>query len=118
MCGSELDDPPRCQSCGVCCFSMLERYVRVSGREYARLGEDAETLVRFIGNRAYMRMPDGHCAALRIDRDSAKFVCSVYDRRPDTCRDLERGSPECLGERALKADRPSVALRRGRRGGG
>lgn len=52
-----------------------------------------------------MRMTDGHCAALvvRSVTDVTEYFCTIYDRRPQICRDLARGSPECSGERALKA---------------
>jgi Fe-S-cluster containining protein len=102
---------PTCLDCGVCCFSELPTYVRVTGDDHARLGELADRLTRFVGNRCYMRMVDGHCAALVLDRERRRFVCSVYELRPVTCRDLERGGPACLGELALKADRPAAALR-------
>jgi Fe-S-cluster containining protein len=102
-----MDDVPECLSCGTCCFSTLERYVRVTGDDYERLGDRAESLTQFIGNRAYLRMEDGHCAALRVE--AGRFVCTAYDARPAVCRDLERGSPECLGEIATKRDRSLVA---------
>jgi Fe-S-cluster containining protein len=104
-------DLPECLACGVCCFSRLDTYVRVTGDDHQRLGELAEALSCFVGNRCFMRMAEEHCAALVVEHASARFVCSVYERRPATCRDLQRGSPECLGERALKGDRPAAALR-------
>jgi hypothetical protein len=107
---------PECLSCGTCCFSTLREYVRVTGDDHARLGADAERLTAFVGNRAYMKMADGRCAALRIDGRTGRFACSVYDRRPDACRDLERGSPACLGELATKGDRPRRFLARVRAG--
>ena len=79
--------------------------MRVSGSDWARLGPKAETLAHFIGNRAFMRMHAGHCAALKVDRDGTGrvgFFCTIYDDRPQPCRDLDRGSPECQGELALK----------------
>lgn len=82
----------------------------MTGDDHARLGSEAERLVRFIGNRAFMRMSDGHCAALVIDRENGRFVCSVYHARPDTCRTLERGGPACEGELATKSERPRLAL--------
>jgi Fe-S-cluster containining protein len=103
-------DAPECLRCGACCFSTLETYVRVSGDDHARLGDAAESLVRFDGHRAYMRMVDGHCAALVVDARSGRFVCSMYEARPDTCRDLARGSPACAGERETKRERPLLAL--------
>lgn len=108
---------PECLACGTCCFSQLPEYVRVSGDDYDRLGESAEDLVVFHGNRAFMRMHEarasgatvGHCAALRVDPRSATFACTVYGERPQTCRDLERGSSACDGERATKRERPLLA---------
>lgn len=94
---------PSCLECGVCCHSTLPTYVRVSGDDYDRLGDDAERLTTFIGNRCYLRIEDGRCKALR--RDERGYPCSVYERRPETCRTLERGSAECLGERATKRTR-------------
>ena len=81
----------------------------MTGDDWARLGEAAGQLAHFIGHRAYMRMSGGHCGALQWREDAQgerEFFCSVYDCRPQVCRDLARGSPECDGERATKAARP------------
>jgi Fe-S-cluster containining protein len=83
----------------------------VTGDDYERLGEGAGALVTWSGNRAYLRLEDGHCAALAIEPSTSRFVCTVYETRPSTCRDLARGSPQCAGERATKGERPLVALR-------
>lgn len=96
--------------CGACCFSESPRHARVTGDDYERLGDDAERLVVFLGNQAFMRIDGGCCAALRVDVRGT-FTCSVYERRPRVCRELERGSPACLGELATKAERPANALR-------
>jgi len=103
------DELPPCLECGACCFSNLETAVRVTGDDHARLGPAADDLVQFVGNRAYMRLVDGHCAALRVEPRGG-FVCTVYEARPDTCRDLARGSPACAGERFAKADRAAAQL--------
>src|SRR5271169_3543069 len=103
---------PECLTCGACCFSRLATYVRVTGDDHARLGDLVDELVTFDGHRAYMHMVDGHCAALRVEKSSRRLVCSAYDTRPQTCRDLARGSGACLGEIATKASRPLLALRR------
>lgn len=86
--------------------------MRVNGRDHARLGERVEELTLFFGNRCYMRMADGHCAALVIDVNTGSFVCSVYETRPEVCRELARGSPECAGEIHEKGERPTALLRR------
>jgi Fe-S-cluster containining protein len=106
------EPPEDCLRCAACCFSELYDYVRVTGDDFARLGPDAERMTVFIGNRAFMRMTHGHCAALVPDAESGTLSCSVYDRRPTTCRELERGGPACAGERWAKGDRPLLLLRR------
>jgi uncharacterized protein len=106
---------PECLACGTCCFSLLGTFVRVSGGDHARLAERAEELVWFDGNRAYMRMIDGHCGALTIEVASGRFVCSAYATRPQICRDLARGSSACRGELAAKSRRPLLALGLGSR---
>jgi uncharacterized protein len=103
---------PQCLACGACCFSLLGTYVRVTGGDYARLADRVDELVWFDGNRAYMRMVDGHCGALRVEGASGRFVCSAYATRPDVCRDLARGSGACLGELDAKAGRAVLALGR------
>lgn len=95
--------------------------MRVSGDDYARLGDDAEDWVTWIGNEAYLRLaplvpgdeggmpePVHACAALRVEGD--RFLCAIYTRRPGTCRDLDRGSPSCAGERETKGSRPRRVL--------
>jgi len=81
----------------------------VSGEDWHRLGPDADNVAHFIGNRAYLKMHDGHCAALEtgIAADGRReFSCTIYEQRPQLCRDLERGSPHCEAELILKGDRP------------
>ncbi len=86
--------------------------MRVTGADWTRLGDAAERVAHFIGrgHEAYMRMRDGHCAALEVRRVGegaavVEYFCTIYDRRPQICRDLARGSPECEGERATKTAR-------------
>lgn len=93
---------PECLECGACCHSRLDRYVRVTGDDYARLGEEAETQTSWFGNACFMAMAEEHCAALVVVPATGQFVCSVYGQRPETCRALERGSPECAAEREAK----------------
>lgn len=106
-----------CVRCGSCCFSESPRHARVSGDDYARLGEDAERLVTFLGNQAFMRIesagrepPIGRCAALVLDATDGTYLCSVYERRPEVCRELERSSGACAAEHAAKRDRARRAL--------
>ncbi len=103
--------PDDCQACGACCFGTT-RHVRVDGDDHARLGEDAEDLVVWIGARAFLRLEpprddasfDGiaRCAQL-LGTSSGGFACAIYDRRPTPCRELERGSPACLAVLAARS---------------
>lgn len=106
-----------CIACGACCFSESPRHARVTGDDYARLGDDAERLVVFLGNQAFMRIeacghepPVGRCAALVLDPESGTYLCAVYERRPDVCRELARGSAACTSEHHDKRDRARRAL--------
>ena len=102
-----------CLRCGVCCHSKLDTYVRVTGDDWERLGVEAERVAQFVGNRAYMKMTDGHCAALDVRLTPAggrEFFCTVYEQRPQTCRDLGRGTPQCEGELERKAQLVHPAL--------
>lgn len=104
-------DTPDCLLCGACCFSDLPQYVAVLGSDYERLGELAEEVTTWHGIRCFMRMHEGHCAALVVEPHSGRFVCSVYELRPETCRTLARASAECAGERHHKHQRTRRALR-------
>lgn len=101
---------PECTSCGTCCFSTLPEYIRVFGVDMDRMDDAAVAFTHFIGNRCYMRMEGGRCAALVVDAETRRFLCSIYEMRPDCCRALERGSGACRGEIATKAERPLIAL--------
>ena len=86
----------------------------MSGDDYARLGDEAEALVTWLGNEAFMTLggTEGaqHCGALRLDPAAGTLTCSIYDQRPQVCRDLERGEGACRAERAAKGKRPAQAL--------
>jgi uncharacterized protein len=99
--------PDDCTECGACCHGDGPRYLPVTGEDHFRLGDAAETLTEFIGNRCYMRLVEGRCIALRTRVQGKPYVCSVYAARPTLCRTLERGSPACLAvlERAYERAR-------------
>jgi len=104
------EEPPACLGCGTCCFSKLVNYVRVDGADHSRIGVAVDTLTHFDGNRCYMNMYEGHCAALAIELGTGQFVCSIYETRPSICRELQRSSPSCQGEIHDKSERPLLLL--------
>lgn len=101
---------PECTACGTCCFSTLPEYIRVFGIDWDRMGDEARALTHFLGNRCYMRLDGAHCVALRVEPGGPRFLCAIYEERPDACRSLERGSGACRGERHEKAERPLIAV--------
>lgn len=91
----------------MCCFSKSKRYVTVTGNDWSRLGNAAETFADFCGRDAYMRMDSYHCAALKPRQTGpgeVEYFCTLYPQRPQICRDVKRGSVECQGERMRKAE--------------
>jgi uncharacterized protein len=103
---------PECTACGTCCFSHTTDYLTVAGVDYERLGSDAPHFVQFQGQHAFMKMHEGHCAALVLEPLTGRYLCSIYERRPDVCRWLERGSGQCRAERHEKSEQALIALRR------
>lgn len=78
-------------------------------------GDDVpeEFVVEHGGARCMDQCGDGACVAL----DPATKLCTIYERRPQTCRTFERGSGLCRdvlaahAERAAAADRRAAALK-------
>jgi len=103
-----VETPENCLNCGVCCFSKSGTYVRVSEKDWLRLGEDAAQWARTVGGQHYMRMEEGHCLALQVTTHRGQppvFFCAVYERRPQVCRDLARGKSACKVELQAKAEK-------------
>ena len=57
-----------------------------------------------------MREDDDGCAALVLDPVGKRYLCSIYEMRPDCCRALERGSGACNADRHEKSERPLIAM--------
>jgi Fe-S-cluster containining protein len=86
-----------CLSCGACCYGP-EDYVAVSGPDRDRM--EARTAGRYVlrrGDRLWLRMVNGHCAALHARQ--GHFSCRIYGQRPTPCHVVEAGSRECLDAR-------------------
>lgn len=86
-------DALECQACGACCREAYHS-VEVSRRDpFVRAHPD---LLVEVDGRLTLPRANGRCACLE---GQGRFRCNVYDERPRTCRDFERGSENCLTAR-------------------
>lgn len=96
---TDFPDLPACAGCGVCCHLLVE----------LQPGDDAvpeEYLVEHAGVVCMEQQGDGACIAL----DRVTQLCTIYELRPQVCRQFDRGSGLCreaLGRRHLKAAQKS-----------
>jgi hypothetical protein len=90
---AELD----CQSCGACCREAYHA-VDISPRDSV-LKEHPEFVVVADSHRKLKR--DGNrCAALSGGFDPLdRYLCTIYDERPKTCREFLLGGANCLDAR-------------------
>jgi Fe-S-cluster containining protein len=74
---------PVCAGCGLCCHLAVE----------LRPGDDVpeELVAVHAGVRFMDQHGNGACVAL----DPATRLCTIYEIRPQTCRDFSRGEPLC-----------------------
>ena len=101
--------PPDCLICGACCASPFigEGYIQLDPDEEERLGRsglpvlevvpDPEDRIVMLGTK---RNGQGVlvCAAL-TGRLGRRVACTIYEDRPQLCRQFEAGSPECYQAR-------------------
>jgi Fe-S-cluster containining protein len=89
-----LDELPPCAGCGQCCHLVVE----LSPHDDV----PSDLVTEHDGIRCMDQHGNGACIAL----DPATRLCTIYARRPQVCRDFQRGSALCHG---------AVAARRGGR---
>ena len=83
-----------CFTCGRCCFGPRE-YVQVFEEDLPALGPAlVERYTVLSGDKRFMRMEAGHCAAL--DCSNGEFRCSIYEQRPIVCRAYKFGGAQSL----------------------
>ena len=63
------------------------------------VGEIPASIGRESEPKRFMKMKHGHCVALSTAIPN-RFLCTVYEDRPELCRALEPGSVACLEARA------------------
>ena len=85
-----------CRACGACCregFDVVE--VEADDPFTSR----HESLLEKIDGRLVLRRLDGRCPPLTGDGRDTPFTCEVYEERPVSCREFERGGESCLEAR-------------------
>jgi Fe-S-cluster containining protein len=94
----ELD----CTTCGACCVGLT---VYLSTADEARLSADEVLALTQMDSEGRFRqmkqLRGGACIALLRDA-SGRFLCRIYDRRPDACSEFERGSRRCHALREIR----------------
>jgi Fe-S-cluster containining protein len=103
--GSPSSTPvPDCRTCGACCYGD-EMWIHVMERDDARLGDDAVRRLTVLTRhgRGYvarsMKMEGGRCTAYRDRLPDGGCGCSIYETRPDICREFAAGTPDCHAAR-------------------
>ncbi len=100
---------PECEACGACCTSTHAGWVRVGEDDAARLGADlVERLTVVSGDGRHMKMTGDRCAALEVSAGSC--TCTIYERRPTPCRELERDTRRCHQAIRTRLGRGEVLL--------
>lgn len=89
-----------CLTCGACCRTGHDGRILVPEEDlvrWRRLGrEDLVAAVQpgHFGLVAFATTPAGAC--VHLGTDVGPNACAIYDVRGTTCREFERGSPQCL----------------------
>ena len=91
------DNLPACVGCGKCCHLLVELTPGIDD-----VPEDL--VVEHAGVRCMDQRGDGGCVAL----DPVSLLCTIYERRPQVCRDFKRA--EALCRRAVSGRRGALAL--------
>ena len=89
---SPTDTKVTCANCEACCCRLEVLLITDTGVP------DNFIQIDKWGGRTMARLEDGWCAAL--DRNT--MTCTIYDKRPKICRELEMGGYECIAIRADK----------------
>ena len=79
-----LDELPACVGCGQCCHMLVELNPAIDD-------VPEELVVEHNGVRCLDQHGDGACVAL----ERATRRCTIYERRPQVCRDFHRGETLC-----------------------
>ena len=92
----ELD----CLSCGACCRTGTDGRLLIPPEDLVRWRQigrhDLAEAIQpgHFGMAAFATDDEGAC--VHLGTDASANACGIYEIRGTTCRDFEKGSPQCL----------------------
>src|SRR5262249_17780870 len=95
-----VEDELDCLACGACCRTGTDGRILIPAEDLARwrrIGrpELAEAVQPgHFGEVAFATRADGSC--VHLGTAASGNACRIYEVRGTTCRDFEKGSPQCL----------------------
>ncbi len=94
----DVEAPFDCASCGACCREAFDAVPVESTDLDTLIALAADVISHSDGFRELRRVPCAggtRCSQL-VGGPNTPYRCRAYDVRPSACRDLERGSSNCL----------------------
>lgn len=88
-----------CIACGACCRTGRDGCILVPAADlvrWRRIGREdivAQLQPGHFGELAFATRADGAC--VHLGTAESVHACAIYEVRGTTCRDFERGSPQC-----------------------
>ncbi len=89
-----------CLTCGACCRTGHDGRILIPEEDLLRWRqagrEDIAQAIQpgHFGQAAFATHPDGSC--VHLSTPHSPHACQIYDIRGTTCRDFQKGSPQCF----------------------
>jgi Fe-S-cluster containining protein len=97
-----------CLACGACCMSYRVSFYWAEAEARGLPAALTEQVTPFHACMAGTNARQPRCAAL-TGPAGGPVACSVYEQRPEPCREVQVGDAKCLGARARHGLAPLTA---------
>jgi len=98
---SDTSENP-CQSCGACCMTYRVSFYWADADARGLPPALTEQVNAHFSCMAGTNTKAPRCAALQGE-PGGQYACSVYEQRPEPCREVQIGDAKCLQARARHA---------------